>query len=87
MVLCVSSFSVSLCSVFTFCVSKLYIVRFRFLSDQLFEKSCSFDLPYIFFELCLFVGLVVSHFDFEGGTLVLIASFPDYCIPFTFFSQ
>ena len=29
-----------------------------------------------FYLLSLFVILVVSHFDFEGGTLVLIASVP-----------
>ena len=28
--------------------------------------------------LCLFVALVVSHFGFEGRTLVLIASVPGY---------
>ena len=27
--------------------------------------------------------LVISHFDFEGGTLVLIASVPGHCIYFT----
>ena len=32
--------------------------------------------------VCIFVILVVSHFGFEGGTLVLIASVPDYCLPF-----
>ena len=32
--------------------------------------------------LCLFVALVVSHC--EVGTLVLIASFPGHCLPFTF---
>ena len=26
------------------------------------------------------VILVISHFDFEGGTLVLIASVPDHCL-------
>ena len=29
--------------------------------------------------LCLFVALVVSHFGFEGRTLVLIASVPGHC--------
>ena len=28
--------------------------------------------------------LVVSHFSFEGGTLVLIASVPGHCLSFTF---
>ena len=30
------------------------------------------------------VILVISHFGFEGGTLVLIASVPGHCLPFTF---
>ena len=38
----------------------------------------------MFSLLCLFVALVVSHFDFEGRTLVLIASVPDHRLPFTF---
>ena len=33
---------------------------------------------------CLFVALVVSHFGFEGGTLVRIVSVPRQCLPFTF---
>ena len=33
--------------------------------------------------LCLFVALGVSHFGFEGGTLVLIASVPGHCLHFT----
>ena len=36
------------------------------------------------FDLCLFVILVVSHFCFEGMTLVLIAPVPGQCLPFTF---
>ena len=38
----------------------------------------------VFSLLCLFVALVVSHFGFEGSTLVLIASVPGHCLPFTF---
>ena len=38
----------------------------------------------IFSLLCIFVALVVSHFGFEGRTLVLIASVPGHCLPFTF---
>ena len=33
---------------------------------------------------CLFVILVISRFDFEDRILVLIVSFPDLCIHFTF---
>ena len=36
--------------------------------------------------LYLFVGLVVSHLDFEGGNLVLIAQVLGHClqnVPFT----
>ena len=33
----------------------------------------------MFSLLCLFVALVVSHFGFEGRTLVLIASVPGNC--------
>ena len=44
------------------------------MSGHLQGKICSFDLPYFLFALCLFVIIVISNFDFEGGTLVLIAS-------------
>ena len=33
---------------------------------------------------CLFVASVIFRFGFEGMTLVLIASVPGNCIPFTF---
>ena len=33
------------------------------------------------------VILVISHFGFEGGTLVLIASVPGHCSTFTFQSN
>ena len=40
------------------------------------------------FTLCslciLIVTLVISHFSFEGETLVLIASVPGHCLSFTF---
>ena len=42
-------------------------------------EDCAFSLPYV-----LFVFLVISHFGFEGGTLVLIASVPGHCLYFTF---
>ena len=37
----------------------------------------------MFSLLCQLVALVVSHFGFKDGTLVLIASVPGYCLPFT----
>ena len=38
------------------------------------------------YSLCyVFVALVVSHFGYKGRTLVLIASVPGHCLPFTFF--
>ena len=49
-----------------------------------FRKELLIRLPYDFFVLCLFVITVISNFDFEGGTLVLIASVPGHCLPFTF---
>ena len=74
MILCVPCLGVS----FTFCVSRICLFRFRLLSGHLLVKSCSFGQ-----SLCLFLTLVVSHFDSEGGTLVLIVSVPARCLPFT----
>ena len=31
---------------------------------------------------CLIVILAISHFSFEGGILVMIASVPGHCLPF-----
>ena len=36
----------------------------------------------LYFDIVI---LVISHFGFEGGTLVLIASVPGYCVSFTFY--
>ena len=33
-------------------------------------------------SMCLFVNLVVSHFGFEGRTLILIALVPGHCLTF-----
>ena len=33
----------------------------------------------MFSLFCVFVALVVSHFGFDGWTLVLIASVPGHC--------
>ena len=38
----------------------------------------------VFTLICLGVALVVSHFGFEGRTLVLIASVPGHCVTWTF---
>ena len=48
------------------------------------EKSAH-SVNRMFSLLCLFVALVVSHLGFEGRTLVLIASVPGHCLPFTYF--
>ena len=34
----------------------------------------------LYFDIVI---LVISHFVFEGGTLVLIATVPGHCLPFT----
>ena len=47
-------------------------------------ESCSLGLPYVLIVFLLIVILVISHFGFEGGTLVLIALVPDHCLSFTF---
>ena len=39
---------------------------------------------YVLFVLYLFIILVVSHFGFQSSTVVLIASVPGHCLPFTF---
>ena len=46
-------------------------------SGHLMEKSYSFDLPYM--SICNFV---ISHFGFEGGTLVPIVIVPCHCLLF-----
>ena len=40
---------------------------------------------FVLFVLLLIVILVISHFGFEGGTLVLIASVPGHCLSFTLY--
>ena len=47
------------------------------------EDRFSHNEAHIFSRLCLFVALVVSNLDFEGGTLFLIASVSGHCLPFT----
>ena len=47
-------------------------------------RRCPFGLPNVSFVLCVFVILVISHFGFEGETLVLIAPVPGHCLHFYF---
>ena len=49
------------------------------------RESCSVGLPYFLFVFLLIVILVITHFGFEGGTLVMIASVPGHCLSFTFY--
>ena len=44
-------------------------------------------LMYVLFVLCLFVMLVVSHFWFEGGTVVLIVLSFDCSLLTFYFSK
>ena len=67
-------FGVSFCTVFTFCMSRLYLVRFKWLKWPPFGKE-------------LLIWLTVCHifqFGFEGGTVVLIAPVPGHYLHFTF---
>ena len=52
-----------------------------------FWERAAHSVNHMFSLLCLFVALVVSHFDFEDMTLVLIASVPGLCLPFTFYTS
>ena len=49
-----------------------------------FLERVAHSVNNMFALLCLFVALVVSHFCIEGRTLILIASVPGHCLPFTF---
>ena len=61
-VLCVTCFDVSFCTVFNLCVAILVLVMVRWLSGHILGKSYSFGESYVLFVLCLFVVLVVSPF-------------------------
>ena len=52
-----------------------------------FWKRAAHATNHVLFILCLFIILDVFHFDFEGGTLVLIAPVPGYWLPFTLQGQ
>ena len=46
-----------------------------------FWERAAHSVNRMFSLLCLYVALVVFHFSFEGGTLVLIASVSGHCLP------
>ena len=47
-------------------------------------ESCSFGLPCFLLVFELIIILVISHFGFEGGTLVRIASVLGHSLSITF---
>ena len=51
------------------------------------EDGFSHNEAHMFYlyYISLFVILVVCHFGFKGGTLVLIAPVPGHFLPFTFY--
>ena len=49
-----------------------------------FWERAAHSVNHVFSLVCLLVALVVSHFNFKGGTLVLVVSVPDHCLTFTF---
>ena len=71
------------CTVFNFCVSIRFLDRFRQLSDHLL---CEITLYHMVCSLSIltYYILVISHFSFEGGTLVLIASVSGHCLSFNY---
>ena len=48
-----------------------------------FSERAAHMLPCVLIVLCLYVILVISHYGFDGRTLVLMASVPGHCLPFT----
>ena len=51
-----------------------------------FWERSAHSVNRMFSLLCLFVSLAVSYFGFEDRTLVLIASVPGICLPFTVYT-
>ena len=48
-------------------------------------KSCSFDLPCVYFVyLCQVLCLLLSLFGVEGGIRDMVALIPDHCLSFYF---
>ena len=66
--------------------SKLFII-IRYLSGLFWGGSCLFGLRTFSLYFEVIVILVISHFGFEGGALVLIASFSGHCLSFPFFNK
>ena len=48
-----------------------------------FWEKAAHSVYRVIFLLCLFVVLVISYLGFKGGNLVLIASVPGHCFPFS----
>ena len=48
--------------------------------DTFWEKAAH-SVNRVFTLVCPLVALVVSHFGFEGRTLVMMASVPGHCLP------
>ena len=85
MVLFIPCFGVSFCTVPpSVCLDDIYLGSGSFLAT-LWERAAH-SSNRMFSLFCLFVTLVVSHFAFQGGTLVLIASVPGDCLSFTFYA-
>ena len=61
---------------FTLCLLIILLVRFGLLSDHLLGNSYPLGWSFVFVVSCLFVILVISHFDFEGGICLMIALVP-----------
>ena len=51
-----------------------------------FCERAAYSVYRMFSLYCDMILLVISHFNFEGRTLVLIASVPGHCLSFTFYS-
>ena len=52
-----------------------------------FWEKAAHSVNRMFSLLCLYVALVVFHFSFEGGTLVLIALVPGHCLLLIFLER
>ena len=64
--------------------SLYFLVRFELLSDHYLGNSCPLGWPFVLNVFCLFVTLVISHFGFESGICLLIATVPVHCFLITF---
>ena len=59
------------------CKFEMYIFKIA----QDINENVRIAFLYVLSILCLFVTLVVSHFGFEDGTVVLIAQVSGDCLP------